>query len=192
MPEWPTGGWGPPARTTAPSRAARAIRRSGSQILRECVEGFLDNRRFLAADPFPAEIERKIGVGGGSPAPRARPGAPTSREPGEAFLDQFLAGDFELLHAFAHPLDVAVGMVPELSAQAAQGFDNFASERAGNSFRRRERVAVERSAPGDADPQCKQNEVHVEAVAVLQRDQCVGVSRPLVKGQRETPERLVL
>ena len=114
------------------------------------------------------------------------------REPGEAILDQLFAREFERLHTFAQPLDIVVGMVPELSAQTAQRFDNFASERAGRSLRHRQRIAAERSAPRDADPQRKQNQVYVEAVAVLQRDQRLGDPRPLVEGKRETPERLVL
>jgi hypothetical protein len=107
-------------------------------------------------------------------------------------LDQLLARDFQRLHAFAQALYIPVGMVPERSAQATQGFDNLSSERAGSSLRRRQGITVEWSAPRDAEPQRKQNQVDVEAVAVLQRDQRVGNPRPLVESERETPERVIL
>ena len=70
----------------------------------------------------------------------------------------------------------------------AQRFDNFASQRAGRSLGHRQRIAAERSAPRHPEPERKQHQVYIEAVAVLQRDQRLGDPRPLVEGKRETPE----
>ena len=57
-------------------------------------------------------------------------------------------------------------MVAELPAQLTERLDDFASQRAGRFRGRCQQSAVERSAPRDPQPQCKQNEVDVEAIAV--------------------------
>src|SRR5215471_2736971 len=109
---------------------------------------------------------------------------------GEARLHQLLALQFEYLDALAEALNVLVRLVFEVPAQQAQRFDDLGADRAARSLGRRQRTAVERVSSRDAEPQCKQHQIDVEAVAILQREQRRRYAGERIEGERKPPERL--
>src|SRR5215472_611151 len=109
---------------------------------------------------------------------------------GEARLHQLLALQFEYLDALAEALNVLVRLVFEVPAQQAQRFDDLGADRADRSLGRRQRTAVERVSSRDAEPQRKQHQIDVEAVAILQREQRRRYAGERIEGERKPPERL--